>query len=210
MTEHNEPTSRDGRDYRGDEPRKPNNWERASVVFSGLLFVVGAAYSWFAYQQWQATKTALEISERAWVTSAQARFASFSNIGERPEAVIIFQNSGKSPALQTTINANIGFGFGNLTQTAMPLLPPNNMMSIAAAGPGTPMSSPIKMKDPLTEAQVAALKEGVGFVYAFGTVTYKDIFDREHHTQYCWRLGPTNTEPSKSAVLLCNRWNTAD
>jgi hypothetical protein len=45
----------------------------------------------------------------------------------------------------------------------------------------------------LTHAQVEAIKEGREFLFAYGVVRYRDVFDRPHETRFAYAYRTADT-----------------
>lgn len=125
--------------------------------------------------------------------------------GKPMSVYIVFKNSGNTPAnnIQTQILAEVrkvGDNFPKLKEitNSTPITPGGSV------APGQPITRHIKTHEPLTIDQVQRLVDkddrSVNF-FAWGVLTYWDIFGNERHTRFCIMkkhgeliFGPAGTE----------------
>lgn len=177
------------------------------------LFLIGitASYTYFAHQQWQTIKEQADITanqievmkeqtrliqkqientskqfaieNRAWVNISDASHTEFK-AGEKVICKITFTNTGKSPALKMRIHAQIGIF--NESEPSLPITPPREKgFSEMVLGPSIQLSNGISMSEPITEENIAAIKQGTAFLFVWGVITYDDILGDNHKTTFC-------------------------
>ncbi len=122
-------------------------------------------------------------------------------------------NSGKTPILHVEVNALIEVvpngqephfnGVGDVSHL---------MITTGALSPNIPTDWPITRRQagqdyPLTDEEIAALKEGRAWIALHGRATYQDVFEVQHWTQFCfWR----SYADTKYASLSCPEYNNID
>ena len=99
-------------------------------------------------------------------------------------------NSGKTFAVRVKVDCILWFSSKHLQELPPPgkiefhslaLIIPNIRMESKAI-PLTPDGKPMEVNN----ADIAALTDGGWYTYIYGTVAYYDIFNRFHHTDFCW------------------------
>jgi len=176
-----------------------------TVLQVGLL-VIGAVYSFLAYQQWQAMNTAadlqskaLHVDQRAWV--AESDITGKPAKGELYKVTVVFKNTGKTPAKQRPgVSAScfrmkeisdpdpdfekevVTEAAGNIFTKA--LIPPNGAFQQEL--------NPIRGQK-LTDDDISRLSDPTLVMLVFGKVVYSDIFGCEHWSTYCYRAYPDGT-----------------
>ena len=177
-----------------------------TLIFDGLLVVVGAIYSFFAYQQWQAMKKQVTIESRAWVALVEITPISKPQENNPYQIKIRIENSGKSFAKNVRLVTRLGIipsgqraDFSNEATTewnSKGLLPPGTSL--------TQTMSPYQSKN-LTREQADAINFGTMAVFISGKVLYYDIFHCEHWSTFCYSL-----IPSSGDYEACKEHNEAD
>ena len=177
------------------------NW----ITVGGGIVALGGLIA--VYAQLQMMKTSLRTTERAWVTIQGPKLQAPLAIGEIPSVYVRIQNSGRSPALKVKLRHSFGMP-DMLAEGPMPPEEPPSTddESSSVIAPGEYQISIVPFGSPLTEEYLAHLKKGESTVFTYGTVTYFDIFDVKHQTNFCLSLQDiTNTHLSR-----CVKWNDAN
>ena len=148
-----------------------------------------------------------QTTERAWVTVQDATIVGPLIANNVPRAKMIFQNSGRSPALNTTIRLLMTVWTSNkLPEGEMPPILTTDAENIGAIGPGSVVSQALSLKTPLSEEQGVHLERKDWFIVTLGVVSYSDIFGNPHETKICLIWRDTTTE----RLSPCENWNDAD
>ena len=152
-----------------------------------------------------ATKT-MHLSERAYL-AVEIRLVEQPKANEKLKCEAITHNSGKTPAVDSvTLFDIIVVGKGTDEQAAFAqAVGSSKFVSKTVVGEGQTIGTAIDAPDPLTEANVRSVNEGLAVLYAFLRVSYKDTFGHEHHTQAC-----TFYSPAKQSMVNCATMNSAD
>jgi hypothetical protein len=126
---------------------------------------------------------AFRLGQRAWVGVKGIRLKGERKEGERLEAVIIVENTGRTPALEVVVQKAVSAAYPTKEALRQPvkggkaifvLAPNNNFLSLKT------------VTESLSETDLRALEsEKRGVFYLYGIITYKDIFDRRHETGFC-------------------------
>lgn len=152
-------------------------------------------------------KRAHQMAERAWVRVQDATIVGPLIQHNVPRATILFQNTGRSPALTTTIRLVMTVWTSNkLPDWEMPPKLTTDSEHIGVIDPGSVVSQTLSLMTPLTDEQGIHLERKNWFIVILGVVSYSDIFDNPHETKLCliWR------DPSNERLSPCEKWNNAD
>lgn len=152
-------------------------------------------------------KRAHQMAERAWVRVQGATITGPLIQHNVPRATILFQNTGRSPALTTHIRLVMTVWISNkLPDWEMPPKLTTDAERIGVIGPGSVVSQPLSLMTPLTDEQGMYLERKDWFIVILGVVSYSDIFDNPHETKLCLIWLDTSTE----RLSPCEKWNDAD
>lgn len=130
----------------------------------------------------EATINSIRLEQRAWVGVKRMTWKGELKKGEKLEAVILVENTGRTPALDVIVKK----GSGTLYPTKKLLsLPVRGEMVMIVIAPNNRFPSLRTISEGLSEADIRLLKSGERPVYVYGTITYLDIFKRTHKTGFC-------------------------
>jgi hypothetical protein len=172
-----------------------------SVAF--LTFVLVVAW---AIQSFMSERTH-QTTERAWVTVQEATIVGPLIQHNVPKATIRFHNSGRSPALTTTIRLVMTVWTSNkLPDWEMPPELTIEAERVGVIDPGAVVSRTLSLMAPLTDEQGIHLERKDWFIVTLGVVSYVDIFGTPHETKLCliWR------DISTERLSPCEKWNIAE
>ena len=174
-----------------------------ALVAFGTLFYAGAAVVqiWILEESVQQSRDALNASiemshndQRAWI-AIESMAITLLEAGQPLKTEIKIINTGKTIALDLDHPGRVQTNVGRLDVEAF--IRSNSLVSEAAKGvvlfQNIDATIPAQTSVPLSAEQVQAIKEGRMFVYLFGDIHYKDIFDKAHTTQYCGIYVPATT-----------------
>lgn len=194
-----------------DPPARPSGRKRwyknplyilsGSVAFLTCVLVVAWAIQSFMLERTHQT------TERAWVTVQEATIVGPLIQHNVPKATIRFHNSGRSPALTTTIRLVMTVWTSNkLPDWEVPPELTTDAESIGVIDPGAVVSQAFSLMAPLTDEQGIHLERKDWFIVTLGVVSYVDIFGNPHETKLCliWR------DTSNQHLSPCEKWNIAD
>src|SRR3990167_7535307 len=105
--------------------------------------------------------------------------------GQPISALVVFRNSGKSPALKVTIYNNIHLRSVPVP-VPMPLGKYSGRTSEAVIGPYSDFGNFITAKEALTTKDIEALTQKKKDIYVWGRIEYDDIFNQHRRTEYCF------------------------
>ena len=188
-------------------PARERWYKNPVYVVSGCVAcVIFALTAAFAIQSLMLKRTH-QTAERAWVRVQDATIVGPLIQHNVPRATIIFQNTGRSPALTTTIRLVMTVWTSNkLPDWEMPPKLTTDAERIGVMDPGSVVSQALSLMTPLTDEQGMHLERKDWFIVILGVVSYSDIFDNPHETKLCliWR------DPSNERLSPCEKWNDAD
>jgi hypothetical protein len=170
--------------------RSPFVTTLATVVIAILTFY----YVRYSRDQWKAMNTQTQIADatlkqiryedRPWMTVVSV-LPTVVETDKQIEGVITLINSGKSPALDTTADANM-YITSDLYADVTPLagIPENEVMH-DLVGPNTQRIISVHSKDKPNSIQAKRLKQPDVRYYFYGIITYKDNVT-VHRTEFCY------------------------
>jgi hypothetical protein len=178
------------RDKKTEKPQQSN--DRWMTRFTGLILFVTAISMGAAILQWRSTERAIEVGNRAYVNVNKLTFIfrepehNELRAGDFAVAGINYINKGNSPALKMSVDASIE-PLHNPISEPMEVRPSGKLPRVSAVL-ATDMEaySIIKSDKPLDDAMLKALQDGSYSIYAWGTITYEDMFGNSHKTDFCF------------------------
>jgi len=189
------------------DPARKRWYKNPVYVVSGCVtFVIFALVVAFAIQSLMQKRTH-QMAQRAWVRVQGATIVGPLIQHNVPRATILFQNTGRSPALTTNIRLAMTVWTSNkLPDWEMPPKLTTDAESVGVIGPGSLVSQPLSLMTPLTDEQGLYLERKDWFIVILGVVSYSDIFHNTHQTNVCliWR------DTSNERLSPCEKWNDAD
>src|SRR6185295_8043333 len=216
-------SDREPSEYEMTKPRKPNFTTEQQQEQSdrpnrkGILknprYVVSGSIALFTFVLLVASiilyilRSTHQTTERAWVTVQNATIVGPLIANNVPRAKILFQNSGRSPALTTKIRLLMTvWTSSKLPDWEMPPILTTDAESVGVIGPGSVVSQDLSLMTPLSEEQGVHLERKDWFIVTLGVVSYIDIFGNPHETKLCliWR------DPSTESLSPCEKWNEAN
>jgi hypothetical protein len=100
-----------------------------------------------------------------------------------PVVIMHVKNTGQTPAFKVVHWGNMCFREYPLAST----LPPraeSPVKSVSTIGPGIINTKRLGFGPPLTEQQIAQLRNATGAIYVYGEISYEDAFGKQHLTRY--------------------------
>ncbi|SRR5258708_6789126 len=144
--------------------------------------------------------------QRAWVgiTGIQIRTL---QPGQKIEMNMPLQNSGKTAAVDVRTRSFVHLSDTPLNVSAFianrnDQFKPPMVIFPNIADANITLVSPL----PFSEVEITAIKNGRKFMYAFGEIRYKDVFDRPHHTLFCGMYA----SDTPNNMRFCNEYNSAN
>ena len=148
-----------------------------------------------------------QTTERAWVTVQSATIVGPLIANNVPRAKILFQNSGRSPALTTKIRLLMTvWTSSKLPDWEIPPILTTDAESVGVISPGSVVSQDLYLLTPLSEEQGVHLERKDWLIVTLGVVSYFDIFGNPHETKLCLIWRDTSTE----SLSPCEKWNEAN
>jgi hypothetical protein len=171
---------------------KPAMFESPAFIgIAAFLQAIGAIGTvWLIYRQLMTSRAQL----RAYVVVSSAGIVSADDDKETaPVAVVTIQNSGQTPAHDVV----------NVSGIAIDLFPPPPTLSLTITdhdfaavgrsretlGPGNTSVSRVSAGRLLMDEEKKGIIEGVGAIYVYGEIRYKDAFGKRRWTRYRLMMG---------------------
>lgn len=207
-----------------EAPREKAKWSDIAIVLLTIVVAGAAIYSaWIFQGQLDEMRHQLRQDQRSWVfirpkgefvgtnglpravgidldvTNEGKTLARNVLIGTRVE----FVPNGKSPNLGDTI-----YGPATFMETGMIL--PNESKTVVIRRQHRKEGAPNNSEDyPLTDAELAALRAGGGYIAEYSIVKYEDIFHVQHWTKFCVWYSPA-IGSQMGGVHPCAAFNQTD
>jgi len=143
------------------------------------------------------------IQTRAWITIKGAELIEIKE--NKPiTAKVVFINSGKSPALDTTIHSNINIYYNPIPD---PLPYGNSKGPVAhnVLGPDNTFGNIITKKEDLASQELQGILDDKASIYVYGVIEYRDIFKFKRQTKYCMV-----SRRGSLSFVACENHNTAN
>jgi len=185
-----------------------NRWYKNPVyVVSGCVAcVIFALVVAFAIHSLM-LKRAHQAAERAWVKVQDATIVGPLVQHNVPRANILFHNTGRSPALTTSIRLVMTVWTSNtFPDWEMPPKLTTEAERVGEIDPGSVVSQGLSLMRPLTDEQGMHLERKDWFIVILGVVSYSDIFGYPHETNLCLIWRDTRSE----RLSPCEKWNDAN
>ena len=187
------------------DPKDPSN--NRMTRWTAVVGIAAVIQLFITCFQWQVMKNTLKIDQRAWLTIRQPKTNETGlSVGQKPHVSMRIQNSGKSPAMDVR---------SRITWVIVDKLPDgptpprekvDGKESLSLIAPGEYQQSVGELPEPLTQETFDRMKRGELSLFAYGTITYSDIFHVEHRTTLCFYLHDMNY----FSLTACGKWNYAD
>jgi len=196
-----------------DQQQEPSDQPNRKGILKNPKYVLSGSIALFAFILIVASiilyllRSTHQTAERARVTIQKATIVGPLIANNVPRAIILFQNSGRSPALTTKIRLVMTVWTSNkLPDWEMPPILTTDAESVGVIGPGSVVSQDLSLMTPLSEEQGVHLERKDWFIVTLGVVSYIDIFGNQHETKLCliWR------DPSTESLSPCEKWNEAN
>ena len=185
------------------------------VVLTAVMAGANVIYAILGYYQLSTMNGQLDrmetdslLDSRAWVGCSTIGHKAIVQ-GQRIEVEVVFTNSGKTPAVDMTFCGSICIrepGYDIITHAASKEKT-TGWLNPTGKGPLAPNSSillpfssskDLEVSKPLAEQ----IKSGNLVVYVFGRIIYRDIFEREHRTWFCY-----TADPATNLMYAYNQYN---
>ena len=158
-------------------------YKRLTLLFSFLLTVSTCTYVFVSLMQWYTIRTQFTLGERPWVIVQNANYKDFK-VGDKPIAVIVFINTGRTPARNVRTIGHIALRY-EPAPNPIPYNSPNCYDSNSVIGPNNVMSLLLQTNGPLlNEEDLKAVNEKKLRLYIWGCVDYDDIFSNHYKTNF--------------------------
>jgi len=107
-------------------------------------------------------------------------------VGEVPVVTLEVANSGHTPARDTIVAGSV-FSRAQVVDADFSDNVGGPIDSRSVVGPGVPFFIPIEATQPVKQqGQIDAILKGKWKLHATGNIWYKDIFGKQHRTQFCF------------------------
>jgi hypothetical protein len=206
-----------------DTHQAKNPWYKTFKGWRTLLemiaipFAIG--YAVVTWLQWRDLRRNFKIDQRAWLFVAENARPSLAVNIALPASINI-TNTGKTPGRHILADIYIeivqngsaphldSLRFGYIGHTG--LLLPNSPITVPARRErhkinGGPHDA---LDDPLTQGELESLMRGDSWIAMHGIVRYRDIFQIEHWTKFCFWNNPLRAGDYSSGS--CTAYNAVD
>jgi hypothetical protein len=124
----------------------------------------------------------MELGNRAYISLTKQEFSAIVTAGEVPRLNITIVNVGKTLAQQIQVRLRMDIfdkDFGLDIPDASVVI---DKLSLA---PGQDLRFQAFLEEPLTDEELKSLDGKTSFLFFWGIVQYRDVFDRQHTTMWC-------------------------
>lgn len=170
--------------------KKKINWlSWITSVCTIFIVIITGFYTYYAREQVAQIKEAVNLNSDTAIRQLRAYIfiekVSLKNIvqGNTPNVILQFVNSGQTPAYNVSGFTKICLREFPLT-SALPNIDQEGHKTIESISAKGEFLRDIKMEPPLTANDINQLMNGTHAIYVYGSITYKDTFARERHTNY--------------------------
>jgi len=175
-------TAPDGNTNQRDTENKWDHWKAPIDIITTAIIALFTAFTYFNLRsQLDATK----IGERAWMVP---HIGSIEETKTKGTFQVICQlvNNGRTPAWVTAAGS---VGLMRNSETELPKVPPYTKAGpFSKRGSVLPPTAFMLQGFPLTNEQLIAVAKKDKVLYLTGFIEYRDIYDTEHRTKYCYQL----------------------
>lgn len=197
---HDKKTKKRRRNAKAQYWPAPQVARRITLILEAGLFVVGAIYSFFSYQQWKATADAAKaatasvqqaresahIDQRSWIGAVAIDGTPSPN--SRFKIDVTLKNTGKTFAKNVTVKSAILRSKNWKIPDFDALLKPIEPKGQGILAPDGEFHSVMTTPDNITEQELLDIEVGDVTLYIFGQTTYEDVFFCKHWTHFCFVL----------------------
>jgi hypothetical protein len=141
--------------------------------------------------------------QRAWIGMLGVKNLKIS-AGQEAKFEVLFENTGKSPALNVEVDVT-GKSIPSNAEMTFTYPTPSGIRSNMVVQPGMREMIPSAGGTIPTGEQIEAIKTGQAILYLYGKVSYNDVFNIPHHTTFCVII-----QPDLSTGIDCEEYNYAD
>ena len=171
-------------------------WQTVVMIVSLLLNALMAVIT---YRQYGVARDAMERSERPYVLSESAFWRNGTS-----EALVLFKNSGKSPAIKNETQIHF---MATTDRSDSFRLDWGHMLPAFSSGntaPGASYTTPALTR--LSPDQASDVLKGLAVAYVYGIARYMDGFGKARSEKYCWTFDATRSQN----FFICPSWTTQD
>jgi cbb3-type cytochrome oxidase subunit 3 len=158
-----------------------------TALFTGFLVL----FTYWLYQVAGQTDLTARNAERAYIVATEIRMTSFAD-NQPLGARVLIANVGHTPAYHMKVLGMMRTGDYPPPDTIeLPYPLEHEPQKESTLTPGSiPYSMEPKTDTPVEASMIEAVKEGKRKrIYVWGTITYQDVFGKDHFTNYCYMFG---------------------
>ena len=151
-------------------------------------------------------KETAQLDQRAWVNIQWLRLQTPLTPNAQAIVEMSVKNSGRTPAYNVKVRSNIYVG-----NDRIPLdenVPPVGRTSETTIGANADTPIGTKQQNILDQTAIDSIKHGESSLFTVGIITYRDVFGRQHRTDYCLFLERDNLD--KNVFAAWGTGNTSD
>ena len=167
---------------KGEFQKSPDKLGR---VFSGIAILISLGAVYFAWKQVDITEVTATRQIRAYVMTRT--LPEVWAINGAPETYVFFRNAGQTPATELTLRGKIEVRKKPPRDRDFKNIPFIEINDALEPSEEIKAKKLITFERGLTPDEITSIKDGkAARFYVWGVVTYLDVFDRLHHTYFCY------------------------
>jgi hypothetical protein len=175
--------------------------EAAEAAMQGVAISQGSS---------AAAEEQFRLDQRAWVSMETVSFTDPLKVGEPIKIVIETRNTGRTPALEVTMEQNLSFKEPTESEIRRPIPPIGSVDRIGpvAMAPGSVRGQFSHSVGTLTQTDMERIIGGTATFCVYGHIKYWDIFRRKRrNTYFCMFYAPKGYPPG---FRFCSTGNSMD
>ena len=172
-----------------------DNW-----MVIGTLLLACAAFA-----QFELGRRTAKRQLRAYIFIAEGKIIGMDT--DDPQAEITIKNSGQTPAYKVVVSTAANTADVGNRPDFHPVAESENSSRFLFGADGMGRRNiPLKVLLPV-QAKRDALKAGLGILYVWGEIHYKDIFNHDRWVKFRLEIGGKNAWPTDDRMFVCPEGN---
>lgn len=168
--------------------RGPGNRVNAGLAVVSVLSMLIAAYSaHLSDRSLNQARDSFRIGQRPYVVVETIRLAELPNVDRPLAAEALIRNTGATPALNMQASQHLDVVSVPPTGVPHDFSPGSGRLVL-----GSNLARAIRVvgERPLTTEELQRVNSGKLRIYVTGTISYEDVFQRVHETEFCAFFDP--------------------
>lgn len=185
--------------------RKPKNIVSALLALFAFSSAIFAGYSaWVATESLDQARDSFQIAQRAYLVVETIQIAELPNLDRPLAAEIVVRNSGITPALNMQFSGRLDVTSITPTDTPREFTDQDGQITL---GSNSKRAMRVIGGRALDAQELKEINNDQSKIYVTGTVSYEDIFQQTHETEFCAFFNPNeNFDPL--FLFACSELNT--